>query len=152
MSKDRTARAARQAAREKFNFGRVMIGAIRRAGEKRSLRYDPAHFTLVVDEGPERQTMNLGNAFRHWCLRSRGKADDDVLRPFVRGWFTHRRKLPESFEDSRHDLLPAIRGRTSVETDRLWAQSGEQLVEHEEHEEHEEHGEPRGPNDKEVNA
>ena len=104
----------------KNRFARMLSAAIRKAGERAAIRYDPEEFRLIV-EGEEKRFFNLSNIYREYCagpLAGRPRA----LRHYVRSWFANRKRIPAEFEDVRPDLLPAVRTRCSFEMARLKAQ------------------------------
>ncbi|HEV3256881.1 MAG TPA: hypothetical protein VG013_08390 [Gemmataceae bacterium] len=101
----------------KDKFARLMMEAIRQAGETNALRYDPADF-CVYREGEAKGVLNLDNAYREYCAAPTGRRPA-VVKSFVRTWFTYRKEIPTDFEDARHDLLPGIRNRAFYEIAKL---------------------------------
>lgn len=97
----------------KDQFARLMLDAIRRAGEKADIRYDQNQFRLATS-GEETGMLNLDNAYREYCDAPKDKKPD-VVRRFVRCWFSRGKGVPEEFEDARPDLLPVIRSRSFFE-------------------------------------
>jgi hypothetical protein len=94
-------------------FAGLMADAIRKAGDTTGLRYDADEFRLVVEHGPTNM-LYLTNAYAEYCASPKaGRLA--VLRRFVRTWCSHRKDLPDSFEDARHDLLPGVRSRSYFE-------------------------------------
>ena len=77
----------------KDQFARLMLDApIRQAGEKAEIRYEPDEFRLVTS-GEETGMLNLDNAYREYCDAPKEKKPD-VLRRFVRGWFSPEQRRP----------------------------------------------------------
>jgi hypothetical protein len=107
----------------KDKFARLMLDAIRKAGEKDPVRYDPESFRLYR-EGEAKNEMNLANAYREYCAAPDEKKPV-LFKNLVRTWFSHRREVPEDFEDVRQDLLPGVRNRAVYEIARLTVGSEE---------------------------
>jgi hypothetical protein len=101
----------------KDEFARLVADAIRDAGEDRALRYEHDRFQLVA-ESEASHLFNLANAYREYCAAPAARRAD-VLRRFVRSWFTHRRDFPATLEDACPDILPSIRSRAYFELGRL---------------------------------
>jgi len=97
----------------KDQFARLVLDAIRQAGEKADLRYESDQFRLIVC-GEKTDFFNLDNAFGEYCAAADAKKPD-VLRRFVRTWFSRGKGVPEDFEDTRPDLLPVLRSRSYFE-------------------------------------
>jgi hypothetical protein len=97
--------------REKF--AHLVASGVRRAGERRKIRFDAEQFCLRPD-GDDLSVMNLANIYAEFC------AADKAIRPklmsnIVRSWFADRRPLPDAFEDLQPDLLPSVRSRAYFE-------------------------------------
>jgi hypothetical protein len=107
----------RAAKPSKDEFARLMLDAIRQAGETVPLRYDAAEFRLI-SEGERSGVFNLANAFDEYCAAAKDKKDG-VVRRFTRSWFVGYKDLPEEFADARPDVLPALRSRSYYELVRL---------------------------------
>ncbi len=103
----------------KNKFARLLLDAIRKAGETVAIRYDAEEFRLVV-EG-EKRFFNLGNIYQEYCATPSAKRRQ-ALRHYARSWFSNRKGIPANFEDVGPDLLPAVRNRCSFEITRLKAQ------------------------------
>jgi hypothetical protein len=97
----------------KEQFAHLMAGAIREAGEKAKLRYDAEQFSLNAEEVPS-NTFYLANAYAEYCAAPKA-GRPDVVRRFVRSWFSPRKGVPDDFADARTDLLPGLRNRCSFE-------------------------------------
>jgi hypothetical protein len=94
-------------------FAKTVAAALREAGETTGLRYEPESFRLVT-EGEEEHILNLGNAYDEYCATSANDRQQ-VIRRFVRSWFSRHKELPSSLEDVGPDLLPAVRSRSYFE-------------------------------------
>jgi hypothetical protein len=101
----------------KEKFARLMLDAIRKAGEQAPVRYDPERFRLYR-EGEGKNELNLTNAYREYCAAP-AEQRPVLLKNLVRTWFAHRKGAPEEFEDARHDLLPGVRNRAVYEIAKL---------------------------------
>src|SRR5262245_10940932 len=101
----------------KDKFARMMLEAIRKAGEDAPLRYDAEQYRLVR-EGDQKNELNLGNAYNEYCAAPKDKREI-LFQNIVRTWFNYRREIPSEFEDVRHDLLPGIRNRSFFEVTAL---------------------------------
>jgi hypothetical protein len=101
----------------KDKFSRLMMEAIRQAGETNALRYDPVDF-CVHREGKGKGILNLENAYREYCAAPTGRRPA-VVKSFVRSWFSHRKQVPADFADARHDLLLGVRNRAFYEIAKL---------------------------------
>jgi hypothetical protein len=97
----------------KDKFARMMMEAIRQAGETSPLHYDPEQFRLVREGHPKNES-NLGGVYNEYCAAPKDKREI-IFQNFVRTWFSYRREIPSEFEDVRQDLLPAIRNRNHFE-------------------------------------
>ena len=96
----------------KDSFAETMMDAIKTAGETTGIRYESDEFRIVTEEMSH--ILNLGNAYHEFCSASVEKRDN-VIRRFVRTWFSHYKDVPKDFEDASPDLLPAIRNRSYFE-------------------------------------
>src|SRR5262249_9092765 len=85
------------------------------------IHYDRENFTLK-GEGGRVPEANLKNIYLEYC-QSTPEVRAKIFSNFVRSWFTPLKGLPEEFEDARHDLLPAIRARASIELNLLKARA-----------------------------
>jgi hypothetical protein len=101
-------------------FARRLADAIRRAGERSSIRYDPEEFRLVVD-GDVSNVMNLANLYGEYRATPRARRPL-LLQAFVRSWFDRYKEIPELYEDLGPDLLPSLRPRMFHEAARLEAE------------------------------
>lgn len=88
-------------------FAKMMMDAIRQAGEQRPLVYDKDEFRLIV-EGPDGQVANLHNAYPEYC-DAPPKVRPEVLAGYVRTFFASQIEIPEDYEDASHDLMPIVR-------------------------------------------
>jgi len=96
----------------KNTFARLIAKAIRDAGETAQVRYDAHDFSLKAERPAN--ILYLGNAYAEYRAAPRA-ARKDVLRRFVRTWFTYRREVPDTFADACPDLLPSVRSRSDFE-------------------------------------
>jgi hypothetical protein len=97
----------------KDQFAKQFLAAVRRAGEKRKIKYDAENFLLTTaDERPRR--MFLGNIYGEYCSADKQHREKALAR-FVRSWFVAEQSIPDEFEDASHDLLPAVRERAYFE-------------------------------------
>jgi hypothetical protein len=94
-------------------FARRLIKALQHAGEKNPINYDPEKYRLQVG-GESENLMNLSNIYEEWCAASASQRQT-IFNNAVRTWFSHRRELPQSFEDVQHDVLPGVRSRMLFE-------------------------------------
>ncbi|MFL5342571.1 MAG: hypothetical protein ACJ8F7_20760 [Gemmataceae bacterium] len=94
-------------------FARMVIDAIRQAGETEPVHYDRDKFQLR-HEGEHKGLMNLGNAYKEY-LETPADRRPSLFKNLVPSWFTHRRETPEEFEDVKPDLLPTVRARAYYE-------------------------------------
>jgi hypothetical protein len=101
----------------KDRFARMLMDAIRQAGQQGSLRYDADEFRLY-QEGEGKCVLNLTSAYREYCSLPKDKRQV-LFKNLVRAWFSHRREVPQEFGDARPDLLPGVRGRAYYEIARL---------------------------------
>ena len=94
-----------------------MTDRIRQAGEKGNIVYEPEEFRLR-GEGKRSAAMFLTNAYKEYC-----SADEDVreqvVKHWVRNWFSALKDMPEDFEDAKPDLLPVVRSRSHFELNSL---------------------------------
>jgi hypothetical protein len=101
----------------KDKFARMMLDAIRKAGEKAPVRYDAEHFRLYR-EGEGKNELNLTNAYHEYCAAPAEKRPV-IFKNLVRTWFSHRKEIPEEFDDARQDVLLGVRNRAVYEIARL---------------------------------
>jgi hypothetical protein len=97
----------------KDQFARMVMDAVRDAGEKDPIRYDRKSFQLL-GEGEHKGVMNLTNPYDEYCAMPKDRRPA-LFKNLVRSWFSARRSIPEDFEDAKPDLLPSIRSRTLFE-------------------------------------
>jgi hypothetical protein len=95
----------------------MMLDAIRKAGEKSPIHYDPESFVLR-QEAEAKGVMYLGNVYKEYCAAG-DEQKQILLKNFVRTWFSHRREPPTDFEDVKPDLLPGVRARCYFEITRM---------------------------------
>jgi hypothetical protein len=103
---------------EQRGIRRLLLDAIRNAGETGTIHFDAREFRLVTDI--ERRFFNLGNIYREYCATPRAKRSR-ALRHYIRSWFANRKEIPANFDEARPDLLPAVRGRSYFEMSHLQA-------------------------------
>ncbi len=89
----------------KDRFARMLLDAIRKAGETAAIRFDAGEFRLIVDED-EKRFFYLASIYRDYCDMPSAKRRQ-ALSHFVRSWFANRQKIPATLEDVEPDLLPA---------------------------------------------
>jgi uncharacterized protein YtpQ (UPF0354 family) len=105
----------------KKRFARLLVDAIKQAGETVAIRYDADEFRLVA-EGENKRFFNLVNIYGEYCTTPSAKRRQ-ALRHYVRSWFANRKRIPATFEDAAFDLLPAVRSRCQFEITTLKAQA-----------------------------
>lgn len=101
----------------KDKFAKMVLAGIRRSGETRKVTYDRDQYRLVV-EGKEGEMAYLGNAYQEYCAVPKDLRPE-ILRKYVRTWFSRAKEPPACYEDVRPDLLPALRSRSYFELTRL---------------------------------
>jgi len=89
-----------------------MMSAIQRAGEPRQVVYDADEYRLQPKD--TEAVFYLGNIYEDYCAAPEENRAN-MLRGFVRTWFSAPRELPDDFEDLQPDLLPALRSRSFLE-------------------------------------
>ena len=94
-------------------FAKIVIDAMRAAGEKRGLVYDPEQFCLRL-EGESGTVSNLGNMYQEYCAAPRSQRKQ-LLKRLIQGWFVQFQELPDEFGDLHPDLLPVVRPRAYFE-------------------------------------
>ena len=97
----------------KDQFAQQFLAAVRKAGEKRQVDYNPQGFLLTTADEPPRR-MFLGNIYAEYCSADK-ELREKALSRFVRSWFVAEKSIPEEFEDASYDLLPAVRERAYFE-------------------------------------
>jgi uncharacterized protein YtpQ (UPF0354 family) len=97
-------------------FAKLLMDALRQAGESRAMEYDAQAFALQfrAADGKDEGTAYLGNFYAEYCKLKRGERGVR-LKHIVRGLLSHYKDMPEEYEDVRHDLRPIIRARTYLE-------------------------------------
>lgn len=97
---------------EKDAFAKMMIDAIAKTGDKRTVTYDPEAFVLAVrEESDDKSASNmffLGNAYREYA-----DADETRRADIVRRWvaMSQVRDTGESFAEALVNLMPRVRDR-----------------------------------------
>lgn len=97
---------------DKDAFAQIMMAAIARAGDARTITYDASAFVLMMrdlDEVTASNAFFLGNAHREY-----GSAADDAQRAdVVRRWvaMAQSRDTGESFAEALVNLMPRVRER-----------------------------------------
>ena len=99
------------------DFARLMLDALKQAGETDDVRYDAEQFQLRA-EGAASRLLNLANVYREYSQAPAAQRPE-VLRRYVRSWFAYRKELPATLEDACPDLLPCVRSRSYYELGRL---------------------------------
>ena len=95
----------------------MLIAGMHRGGMRGDIHYDADEFCLR-NEGWD--AMNLGNAYQEYCLAERQQRTT-VLQHWVRAWCRSKQRMPEDFEDARHDFIPEVRGRAFYDVAKLRA-------------------------------
>jgi uncharacterized protein YtpQ (UPF0354 family) len=100
-------------------FARVLVAALKRAGDPREAKYNREKFQLrFYDNGRDAGVANLRNFYDEHCRIPRPERAKH-LKHVVRGLLTYLKEVPPEFEDARHDLRPIVRGRSYFEFLRL---------------------------------
>jgi uncharacterized protein YtpQ (UPF0354 family) len=97
----------------KDRFAKLVLAGIRRAGERREIVYDQGEFRLHTTER-KGMILNLDNAYPEYCDAPKS-ARPEVLRKWVRLWFSERHEIPDEFEHVRMDLRPVVNSRSHYE-------------------------------------
>ena len=99
----------------KDDFAKLLTDRIRQAGEKGNIVYEAEEFRLR-GEGERAPVIFLTNAYKEYCA-----ADEDVreqvVRHWVRNWFSLRRTRPKSSRTRSPTCCPSsVPARTSSST------------------------------------
>ncbi len=95
-------------------FARIMMQALRNAGDDHTAVYDKVGFRLVRSkDGQEGGVMNLHNLFKEYCKTPSKDRAAWMARTCV--GLLNRVDLPEDFEDVKPDLMPTVRPRSMFE-------------------------------------
>ena len=93
----------------KDQFGQMFLAGIQRAGEKRTLVYDPKQSCVLVVDEPGRR-MYVDNIYAEYCSVP-PEARPVTMQRYVRSWSDALKPIPDEYADASHDLLPVIRSR-----------------------------------------
>jgi hypothetical protein len=103
------------------DFAALLIRAIGKAGETRTLQYEPAEARILqLEDGRPVGVINLVNMYETY-LKKPPAEREAYLRICVRSSLTYARELPDDFESARPDLRPKIWCRSGIEKQRLRA-------------------------------
>ena len=97
----------------KDEFAKLLIDRIHQAGETGNIIYEPEE-DRIRGEGEKGVIVFLPNAYQEYCGASEA-AREQILKHWVRNWFSCHRGMPEEFEDIKPDLLPVVRSRLHYE-------------------------------------
>lgn len=101
------------------DFASILIRALRKAGERCELRYDPVDARILrIEDGKTVGVINLANMYGTFLAKPRAEREA-YLRVCVRGSMTYARELPDDFDAARPDLRPKIWTRSGIEKQRL---------------------------------
>ncbi len=92
-------------------FARLLMDAIRAAGETRPVHYDSKQFSLSAGEG---HLFNLANVYAEYREGSR-EDRPSMLRRTAKMWMEAGDHVPEELAEVGPDLLPVIRSRSYYE-------------------------------------
>lgn len=102
-------------------FARLLIQALRKAGDARTPHYDKAEGRLTfTSDGKDAGTMHLRNLHAEYSSLSR-KDRAAWLRRTIIG-LINQMEMPEDFDDVKPDLFPTIRPKSMLEVMRLDAE------------------------------
>jgi hypothetical protein len=110
--------------READAFAQQALEALRAAGVRGELRYEPEQFRILVPEleGQHGQTLNLGNFFNEYMSRP-PEQRSEALQRLVR-FSASPPEGPTTYAAARTALLPVIRPRVYFELLSLQEQAG----------------------------
>lgn len=95
-------------------FARLFIAALRKAGDNRVLEFDESQFQINIEDNGEKGIINLQNFFLEYS--NAPKTDrEDRLRVMVRAVLSHKKELPEEYDDASYDLRPKIWTRVTFD-------------------------------------
>jgi uncharacterized protein YtpQ (UPF0354 family) len=97
----------------KDEFAKLMMDRIHQAGETGNIIYEPEE-DRIRGEGERGMVMFLPNAYQEYCGATQADREQ-ILKHWVRNWFSCLRDMPEEFEDVKPDLLPVVRSRLHYE-------------------------------------
>jgi hypothetical protein len=101
------------------NFARIVVAALREAGDTRDVQFDAAEFRLLfIENGEVNGITNLHNLFDEYCAAPKAERAQ-CLRHLVKAILSQFKETPKDFEDAKHDLLPKIWLRCTFEKIRL---------------------------------
>lgn len=92
-------------------FARLLLKRLRSADGVTSVRYEPEHFRLFVDG---EQYVNLANFYDEY-LRLKPAEREHHVENILQSVFLSGFKLPDDFEDAKHDLMPKIWPRAAFD-------------------------------------
>lgn len=99
-------------------FAKILLNALRKAGDKRPCQYDPKEFRLIhTEEGEQAGITNLRNLYIEYCNLPKS-VRNSMLDRVCRG-LLNPMETPEEFEDVKPDLLPTVRSRALIEVFKL---------------------------------
>lgn len=96
-------------------FAKLVIVSMKQAGDRRTPYYVKEEFQIrFKDEGSRDGVINLHNVYAEFCSVPRS-GRKDALKMITRSLLSVQKEVPESLEDARPDLLPAVRSRAMTE-------------------------------------
>ncbi|MCA9222387.1 MAG: hypothetical protein KDA71_18800 [Planctomycetales bacterium] len=103
----------------KDRFAKMLMQALRDAGDTRQIEYDAEEFRLLLsDDGDDAGFINLANFYAQFCQVPK-EHRAACLSGIVRGCLSHLKGLPDEYEDARPDLRPRLWARAMLEQMRL---------------------------------
>ncbi|MBX7218821.1 MAG: DUF1444 family protein [Blastocatellia bacterium] len=99
------------------DFAKMMMDALRRAGETRSIEYDPDDFKLRIN-GENGQQLWLGNAFHEYNTAPRENRNA-VINRYVGVQVQELPDIPTTFAAAKTNLLPRVRDRAYYSLNKL---------------------------------
>jgi hypothetical protein len=100
------------------DFAAQLIQALREAGDKTDLRFDPSENRIVRGDPDGPSTVNLANMYQAFLREPRSRRAECV-RSLARGILACTKGLPKEFDLVRADLRPRLWPRASFEQVRL---------------------------------
>ena len=96
------------------DFAAQLIQALREAGDKTDLRFDPSENRIVRGDPDPPSTINLANMYQTFLREPRSRRAECV-RSLARGILASTKGLPKDFDLVRADLRPRLWPRASFE-------------------------------------
>jgi hypothetical protein len=95
------------------SFAKMVVKRLRASGETGPIEYDPKQFRLSKSTD---HVFFLHNTYQQ-CQRLPKSDHENLIRSFLTTWHTAGLEPPKDFNDSKDDLLPALRARAYLEID-----------------------------------